>query len=445
MMTLAVGLRAMDLGRAPRPMETADELHYVWCGLSLMTQGRPTAWSMLAGYQGTPAWLGRAGLGDASFPIVRPALDHPPLYSLLAGGFAWLTGAKPVSKLTDLGRPVTLWAVDFNRCRALSLILYAASFLLLYDLAARRCGWVVALLTLLLYGSLSHIVLHGRLLVTETLTTPLFLGGLCAWERYRLGRWSERRFAVVTILLVAAALLSKLVAVSQAAAVFFLLLLDGRRRAAIYPVLGAALGGALYAAYGAWQGWDFFVEILRTQAARFHGFGVLEGAIKNPRLVHESAFSYPLLLGWGAVFAGALGGASRRGRPLLAAAIVYLLAFTYFASVPAMYGWHWMPFYPFMALGIAIVFREAYRRPKPIVYLATIGLLAPMAFDALFQEHVGWAKPLRLAYLAATAGILCLPFLPPTRARPLQRLTLTLALATLLLRELWTVWFAALN
>jgi len=104
-----------------------------------------------------------------------------------------------------------------------------------------------------------------------------------------------------------------------------------------------------------------------------------------------------------------------------------------------------MPFYPFMTLGIAIVFREAYRRPSPIVYLATMALLAPMAFDAIFQEHVGWAGPLRLAYLAATAGILCLPLLSPTRARPLQRLTLTLTLATLLLRELWTVWFAALN
>jgi hypothetical protein len=172
---------------------------------------------------------------------------------------------------------------------------------------------------------------------------------------------------------------------------------------------------------------------------------VIQGVLQNPRLVHEMVFSYPLLLGWGGIFAGAIGPTHWRGRPLLAAAIAYLLAYTFFAVVPAIYGWHLMPFYPFMALGIAIVFREAYRRPTPLVHLAMMALLMPMAFDAIFQEHVDWARPLRFIYLAATAMVLCLPLLPARRAQALQRLTMTLTLATLLLQELWTVWFAGLD
>jgi hypothetical protein len=444
LLALAVGLRVKDLGRVPMPLETADELHYAWCGLSLMADGRPTAWTLLTtGYEKTPAWMGRFKLGKNWALIASPALDHPPLYSLLAGGFAKLTGAAPMQVTTDEGRHVQLWALDMGRCRVLSIILFGVGFLLLYDLAARRCGWTVALTTLALYGTISHVVLHDRLLVTETLSTPIFLGSLCAWERYRLGRWSERRFAVVTILATAAALLVKVIAVSQAAAIVFLLLMEGRRRAALYPILGAILGMGIYCAYGAWQGWGLFLHVLATQAERFRGFDILDKAIRFPQLVHVENFDYPLFLGWIALFGCGACRRPSRGWPLLVAALAYFLAFAFFVPVMEFWGWHLMPFYPFLALGLAIMFCEAYRRPKPAALVTMVALLAPMAFEVLYRARAEWGQWLRLAYLATVAAALCMPALAGDRWRRWHRALLALMLATLILRELWVLQYLA--
>lgn len=443
LLVLAIGLRAVDLGNAPAPLATTDEYHYAWAGLSLMTEGRPTAWSYLTGYHDTQALKGQVKALGTSWQIVTPAMDHPPLYSLLAGGFARLTGATPLRLTTNAGREVTIWNIDLARCRILSLILFAASFLLLYDLAARRCGFAVALVSLLLYGCVSHMVLHSRLLVTETFTTPLLLGGLCAWERYRRGEWGERLFAIVTILLIAAATLSKLVAASQAAAICFLLLAEGRRRAAIYPILGVALGGAIYVLFGAWQDWHIFVKVMESQSARWHGFGMLEEIVLNPLLVHAPARSYPILIGWGAIFAVAVGRRGTRGRQLIGAAAAYFLAFGFFVAVPAIYGWHLMPFHPFMALAIAIVFMEAYRRPGPIKNVAAVALLMPMALETVYLEHTAWGGVMRYVYLGIAAVVIGLPLLPKRPANTRQRVILIASLAALLVHEFWLTWFAS--
>ncbi len=441
LLALAIALRAKDLGVAPAPLATTDEYHYAWAGLSLLAEGRPTAWSYLTGYHETPALKGQVKAFGTSWQVVSPAMDHPPLYSLLAGGWARLMGAAPVRLTTNAGREVTLWNIDLTRCRILSLVLFAAGFLLLYDLAARRCGFAVAIVALLLYGCVSHMVLHSRLLVTETLTTPLLLAGFCAWDRYQRGQWSERLFAGLTILLVAAATLCKLVAASQAAALCFLLLAAGRRRAALYPILGVALGVAFYALFGLWQDGHIFLRVLASQSARWHGFGMLEEIVINPLLVHAPARSYPLLLGWGALFAVAAGFKSARGRLLIGAVTAYFLAFGFFAAVPAIYGWHLMPFHPFMALAVAIVFMEAYRRPGPSINVAAAALLVPMALEAVYVEHTQWGGSMRYCYLAIAAVAIGLPLLRPRRAHAVQRAILIAALAALLIHEFWMTWF----
>lgn len=439
---LALFLRAAQLGSVPAPLATTDEYHYAWAGLSLISQGRPTAWSYLTGYHNTQALKGQVKALGTSWQIVTPAMDHPPLYSLLAGGFARLTGAKPLALTTNAGRNVTIWEIDLARCRILSLILFAVSFLLLYDLASRRCGFAVAVVALLLYAFVSHMVLHSRLLVTETLTTPLLLGGLCAWDRYQRGEWGERLFATVTIVLIAAATLCKLVAASQAAVLCFLLVAQRRRVALIYPVVGVAIGASIYLMFGAWQDWPIFVKVLESQSARWHGFGMLPEIILNPLLVHAPARSYPILLGWGAIFAVALSQAEIRGRELAAAAVVYLLAFGFFTAVPAIYGWHLMPFYPFMALAIAIIFMEALRRPNPMINVAVLALLMPMALETVFAEHTSWGGVMRYIYLAIAALVIAMPLLPKRGANTLQRLILTASLAALMMREFWVTWFA---
>jgi hypothetical protein len=468
-LTLAVVLRLIDLGTVPPTFSTADEFHHLWCGLSLLNGDRATSWSNLPGYAGGPAEIGKVPIelvhrlvglpppteeqprlgwllrGSKPEPppgpmmLMRPALDHPPLYSLVAGGFARLTGARAVETTTDRGQHVRLWGVNLGRARLLSILLHTFAMLLLYDLAARRCGHAVALLAVALLACNSHAILHNRLLVTESLSLPLFLGNLCAWERFRTRRWGEVRFAMVTMLCCAAALLTKLIAVSQAPAMLMLLLWAGKRRAALYPIFGVALGLAIYLTYAASQGWGVFLDILHNQASRFDGFSSLREFITKPQLIELNSFNMVLFAGWFAFF-GLLLTSRHRVRPLLAASAVYLLSFSYFSAAHQMFGWHAQPFYPFLVLAFAVVFMRVAWRPEPLAYAALLLLLLPAAFDFLSYLQGNLAL-IRSAFLLVVAAALLLPSLLPRRAALLfQRGLLGAALVTLVLHQLWGIW-----
>jgi 4-amino-4-deoxy-L-arabinose transferase-like glycosyltransferase len=455
---LALVLRLTGLGTNPPPLATADEYHYMWAGLSLATSGTPASWSWLDAYFTTPANLGVIGpkaveylvqprpplLDDPArehqMRIVRPAFDHPPLFSLLAGGFAALTGAEPVRAVTHLGHELTLWRIDLRRARLLPVLLFALSFLLLYDLAARHCGQRVALLALLLYATIDHIVLHSRLVVTEALSTPLLLGSLCAWDRYRLGRWGMRRYAVCTVLGTAAALLTKLVAASQAAPLVLLAVLQRRTRAAAWPVLGLVLGAAVYFAYGAAVNWHYFTLLLHANMGRFDGFGLLQQLVTHPLLMDYENANVVLFAGWLALVGLCLAGAGVRGQRLLAAGLMYVLAFGYFASVHGLYGWHLLPLYPFLVLALAMLLMQAWRQGRPIVFVAVVLLVLPASLDVLLGISPGNSQWLRNVYLVlVVAGILA-GCMAGCRARAVRRALLTGLLLILLSQQVWLVY-----
>ena len=77
------------------------------------------------------AKLGNVHWQNRTFEIVQPALDHPPLFNLLAGGAARLMGASPLALRTESGRPVQLWEIPLAKARLVSL-----AFFLRYVLAA---------------------------------------------------------------------------------------------------------------------------------------------------------------------------------------------------------------------------------------------------------------------------------------------------------------------
>ena len=60
--------------------ETADESAWTLLGASLIQERVPASWSYFLPYEN---YHYVEGLFDA--PIVRPALDHPPLFSLVPG------------------------------------------------------------------------------------------------------------------------------------------------------------------------------------------------------------------------------------------------------------------------------------------------------------------------------------------------------------------------
>ncbi|MCL5270750.1 MAG: hypothetical protein M1457_09440 [bacterium] len=445
LLAAGLGVRWYGLGQFPRPHQTDDEYHFLWAGLSLLSEGRPTSWSRLherepINYEALGARMTPLTYEQHQYFLVRPALDHPPLFSLVAGAWARLVGAAvPHSPVPGPGG-LTYWNVNLARARTLTLVLYAATFFCLLALARHAFSFEAAFVGLLLYSFTMHIVAHGRLLVSENLTTPLFLASLVAVQRYTNGRMSRGVFAAVTITAVAAALLCKLVAVSQVGAIVFLLCLARRPRAAVYPILGALLGLGLYLAYGGWQGWSIFRAILHVQADRFKGFDILSRFILTPALVHDAHFSYLVLSGWLALFATTL---NRRRSALMLAPLVYLLGFAYFASMPAIYGWHILPIYPFLSLALGVVVCDVWRKCDTVAYSGLVVMLLPYTANALFYSRTDYAAFWRMFYLAAAAACLLLPLAGGAlRRRTIHAvivLLLTIALAfDYRLLQIWT-------
>ncbi|HEX9817670.1 MAG TPA: glycosyltransferase family 39 protein, partial [Patescibacteria group bacterium] len=78
--TVSLFLRWWNYAYFPVGGETADEYAWTMLGASLIQEGAPASWSYFSAYEN---YRYVEGIFDA--PIVRPALDHPPLFSLLPG------------------------------------------------------------------------------------------------------------------------------------------------------------------------------------------------------------------------------------------------------------------------------------------------------------------------------------------------------------------------
>lgn len=418
-------LRAYDLSVFPLPFITSDEFHYPWVGMSLLNLEKPQAWSFLKAYEDLNLRKGRIFYNGHPFLIVQPAFDHPPLFSLVAGGFARLTGAKQIEvplEYFQTGMPlfqptgnyigkIKIWDFDLGRVRLLTAVLFACSFFLLFSLIRRAYSFSAAFWSCLFYGTIMHVVAHGRLIVTEALLAPLLLGNLYVLQSYLAGNISRRKFGLLTTALVAAAPLTKLIAFGHAAIIVYLLLIIRRKKELIFPIAGALLGLALYLAYGATYGWEAFRAVLASQSGRFNGFDAIEHIILQPYLFQKANFSYVLFVGWLAVFAAAY---AARGASLLMAPLIYLLIFVFFAEATGIWGWHLIVFYPFLCLGLGLLAAEGWKGENPIAYLLIVLLFVPFLFQQLYLT-AGKSNPslYRYAYLLLMGVLLgVVNFLP---------------------------------
>src|SRR5262245_37516856 len=90
--TVGLGLRLYHLEKAPYFNETSDEFAWTWSGMSLLHDGVPTAWTYLPAY-GNVGWTSWRGFG---FHMVKPWLDHPPLFSVVMGSWMLAAGYRDI-------------------------------------------------------------------------------------------------------------------------------------------------------------------------------------------------------------------------------------------------------------------------------------------------------------------------------------------------------------
>src|SRR5262249_29615576 len=90
---LALFLRVHQVSEAPLFTDTLAEIQFPWAGLTLILPGAAYTWSFAPG---SPAYIPSTAFG-VTVPPVPHWLAHPPLFSLLMGGWVWLLGVRDMT------------------------------------------------------------------------------------------------------------------------------------------------------------------------------------------------------------------------------------------------------------------------------------------------------------------------------------------------------------
>jgi hypothetical protein len=390
-----------QLGTQPPPHATDDEYWYSWTGLALIHGQQPTSWSLLSGYKKRN--LGYGYLWNTKYYFVRPAMDHPPLFSVLAGVAASLAGTQPMHIQLYPSGGVDLWEINLARMRVVPVLLFVGSFFLLLDIALLSVGFWPACAALLMFSFSRHMVFHHRLLVADNLVTPLLLANVAVTQRYLMGLCGRRAFAVATLVCVPCAVLSKLVAISAAAAVSAMLLVKRRWRDLLIPAGAVVLGLALVALYAVAVDWDMFRTVQRSQAGRFSGFNAIERLVGLIQVIDHNDFSQLICIGWVFAFAMAL---DRSAPPVAVAIVGYFLAFTFFADSRNVYGWHQAAFYPLLCLAVAWFVRKAVRARSVAITMVVMGLLLTWMMQEFWSMVPVFPRFDRFGYFAVVVLLL---------------------------------------
>ena len=404
---IALGLRSYHLSSYPKPNQTADEYAWTWAGLTLVTTGVPRSWSWLGPYPAPEVkhWRGH------EYRMVRPWLDHPPLFPLAMG--AWMR---------SLGYKDPFW-VDLWTMRVASLLLFVVTFWLLAAVLTRLTDRRTLLLTLIIYAVSPLAVFNARLVVAEHLFVPIHLALLWAVLRYQRPRWLPAigvgALALPLTKIAATALSLHLVIVAWA---------RDRRAAAIVIGISTVLGGVVYWLYGRHYGGELFVAVIRAHGIRFGGFDAFWELLFNHKVIEERTpyLLFPLGL-------CVLVGDARSTIEWVLLVVVYAGMIAFFADGSMVRSWYLVPLYPALCYGVArqicAMWDEAGARHKWI----WIAFVAPGVAAELVRDHAERMTLVRYGYLAALMAAAALFLTLRTAPRWVaQATTITLVAASVL-------------
>lgn len=390
---LALLLRLHGLTSAPLFTDDLDEIQFAWAGLNLIQHGDPITWSYYPGY---PAYEAFHAFG-VTVPLVHHWMDHPPLYSLLIGGWLWLLGARDMTGFS--AAEVRLVPVA---CSTLTVPL-------VHLLGRRFIGPGAALVGALLLATAPAAVLFGRVAEPESAQAVLLLVALLLTVRVLDG--GDGPVTVTGLLVCAvAAPLMKVSGIAVAGICAVILAASGRWKLAGIMVAGGAVGLLLFVVYGAVVDWTQFVRIWGVQASNRIGVMSAYDFLTAPAGLNRRLRDGWWLLGWiglGLLAARRLG---RRELFLVWPAAAYAMVMLVLAGEKEVeqYGWYRVIVYPQVYLAAGWLAWEAVKRRSLPLLTLLLALGGAMSTNWwLGSSTLGWVpNPLLLGVLV---GAVLLP------------------------------------
>lgn len=377
---IAFWLRSFNITNTPRHGATFDEFAWTWLGINLIQHRVPISWSSQPQYENKKHLIYQG----AAFWIVKPYLEHPPLFGLVAGSFAMLNGVKD------------MYHVTLGKIRPLSLGIGVLSIVMVFLLTREIYGTTVALISSLLYSTVPTIVIASRIVQNENFLIPFWLLALYLIHKYLQTQkiWMRNIAAIIAGLLILAKVPWLVVSLSLG----MILLYRGKWKDGLFVGVIAAGFFVLFIVYGIYFDRQLFFDLWRLQVARYDiSFDGLFSIFTHPLLVDRYYLDGWILFGWFSIFL--LLKDAKKHLFVLLPFIAYLTLYVLAIPNEPAHGWYRYPFYPYLLISSAVVLGQEWRK---LSFVSLFFLL----FVGLALLHNTWREALGFSFVVYRAFIL---------------------------------------
>lgn len=416
---LGLFLRNHSLYTWPRLGTTFDEYAWTWLGINLIQNGVPESWSP------HPQYTNRKHIvyQDARFFLVRPYLEHPPLFGLVAGSYAIANGA------------TSMFDVDLGKIRGLALLLGVLSIFILYVFAAELYGYKIGLLSAFIYSLVPTVVIGSRLVENENFFIPLFLTSLFLISKFiKTKNPMYRNIAGIICGLLTLAKVPWIAGALGIVLIFFYL----KKYKDSFKFLGIVIPiFLLFIIYGLYFDAKLFIDLWLLQLQRYDiAFNSIFALFTSPFLADRLVIDGWIYFGWFAIFLLAIKDIKKNFMVLLPF-LAYFAVFVFTIPNEPSHGWYRYPFYPFLIISTALFLREYFTKNYLLTFLFLI-------FTGLSMLQLSWAQSIGFSFIVFRSflilfGISLTPlFIPKTKK--VAYLSSHLSLVIIFFLSIWSVF-----
>ncbi len=378
-LALGLYLRLHTYDLYPQRGATSDEYAFAFLGVSLLTKGVPISWSAI------PLYINRTNLtiDKLYFPIVTPYLDHPPLFGLLVGIWALITGQS------------TFETITLTNIRLIPIGLSLLSLFLVFLLGKSLYGYWVGILSLLIYSVATIYVVNARIVVAESLLTPLYLAAIYIFSYKKIK--NIKTFLVLGIL-TGIAVFTKILGITLPISLGILSLIDKIKfRYTVTIVTSVTLSIALLCVYGIYFGNDLFFRIQAYQGGRALGADTLWILLTAPIIVNK--IIYDGWYFWGILSIVLLCIKWKTHKYIVIPALTYIFLLIISVTKTDIHGWYMFPLFPFMAIASGYMIKEIIIR-RSMIIIPFVFIIGSSLIQYILEEPFG-LTPLRYRLLQA--------------------------------------------
>lgn len=345
---LGFGLRVFRLDKFNTI--TSDEETWIISGLSLLNSGQPESWTVFWETYEAMGEVYWKEVGDENRVLVKPYLDHPPVFQMLMGSWAALT--------QNNGDTVFNWW--WLRLPMIGTAL--ATITLTAVLARRLFDSVTAILSTVSFLVLPAHILAARVVAAEQLLALLLVGSLVLVQQYLdTKRQSSLGWELgVLIFITFMAILIKLSGIIIAITLGIIFLTQKQWYELVVTVVAALLGIATFIGYGCYYNCQLFWAVLEHHAARPQTFWYFFTLFGKPDLGYYELRDPMMVLGLIGVLVAIFMAFKKTelNRTCLFAPVFSLMILFVTIAPIELYGWYKFILFPFLAIGLGYIWNQ---------------------------------------------------------------------------------------